>query len=127
MSKYNHCHYILEGKIPKEVSIFEWAKWFEKERDKRRINRTKLSNGTIISTVFVGVDLGFSSDKPLLFESMVFGEEYECMERYSNFDESINGHNKIVKELLKNGVCIIEEDGKIKEYTKFNRFEIMDI
>ena len=54
-------------------------------------------------------------------------EEDIDMERYSNFDESIDSHNKIVKDLLINGVCIIEEDGKIKDYTKFNRFEIMDI
>ena len=49
------------------------------------------------------------------------------MDRYSTFDESVDGHNKIVKELLKNGIHIIEEDGRKIDYTKFNRFEIMDI
>jgi hypothetical protein len=58
---------------------------------------------------------------------MVFEEENENMERYQDFDESIVGHNRIVKELLKNGVVIIKEDGGEIRYTKYNRFEIMDI
>ncbi len=126
MSAYDSKYYILKGKIPKKVSIFEWADWFE-ERDKRKIKRTKLSNGTIVSTVFLGVDHGFPSVEPLIFETMVFKEENEYMDRYSTFDESVDGHDKIVKELSRNGIYIIEEDGRKIDYTKFNRFEIMDI
>ena len=58
---------------------------------------------------------------------MVFGEESDCRDRYSTFDESVIGHNKVVKECLKNGVHIIKEDEKEVNYTKYNRFEIMDI
>ena len=104
----------------------KWAEWFEKI-DNRRVKRTKLSNGTSISTIFLGIDHGFSSNKLLLFETMAFEEENEYMERYSTFDESIIGHDKMVKEILRNGVYIIKENGEEIRYTKYNRFEIMDI
>ena len=122
-------HYILEGRIPKQVPLMEWARRFG-IIDNRRIKLTKFSKNIKISTVFLGVDHGFSDDEPILFETMIFGGERdeEC-ERYSTVDDSLEGHNKIVKEFLENGFNIIEEDIKFEKekFTKFSRFEIMDI
>ncbi len=125
----NMNHYILEGRIPKKVSLMELANWFE-EIDNRRIKLTKLSNKVDVSTVFLGVDHSFSDGDPILFETMIFGgDRNEECERYSSLDDSLKGHDKIVKEFLENGFNIIAEDIKFEKekFTKFNRFEIMEI
>ncbi len=122
-------HYILEGRIIERVSFMKWVNWFEK-KDNRRIKLTKLSNEIDVSTVFLSIDHDFSDNKPILFETMIFGgnRDEEC-DRYSTLDESLKGHNKIVKEFLEKGFKIIEEDIKFEKekFTKFSRFEIMDI
>jgi hypothetical protein len=73
-----------------------------------------------ISTVFLGLDHSFSEDEePLLFETLVFDGELEGeMERYSTWDEAVEGHAKMIKRC--GGMS--EEDEKIK-----NRFDILDL
>jgi hypothetical protein len=59
--------------------------------------------GTItISTVFLGIDHGFSSGPPVLFETMIFGgkhDQYQC--RSCTYDEAEEEHIKAV-EMVKN-------------------------
>ena len=121
-------HYLLDGKNIKEVSFRRWINDFGKID--RRIKFTKLSKNVDISTVFLGIDHGFDDDKTVLFETMIFGgdRDGECI-RYSTVDNSLDGHDKVVKEFLEKGFKIIAEDVKFKKekFTKFTRFEIMDI
>lgn len=59
-----------------------------------------------ISTVFLGMDHDLLSEheKPILFETMVFGGEYDSFQtRYSTYDQALEGHNKIVNS-LKDGI-----------------------
>ena len=122
-------HYILEGRTPKQVSLMEWASWFETIGN-RRIKLTKFSKNIKISTVFLGIDHNFYGGEPVLFETMIFGgdRDEECI-RYSSVDDSLKRHDKIVKEFLEKGFKIVEEDIKFEKekFTKFSRFEIMDI
>jgi hypothetical protein len=57
------------------ASLLEWATWFE-TNDKQRIIQQDyfLDDKFKVSTVFLGTNHNyFSSDKPLWFETMVFG------------------------------------------------------
>ncbi len=54
-----------------------------------------------VSTVFLGLDHGYNSDVPILFETRV-QSTYDCpyneeMERYATYDEARAGHEKWVK------------------------------
>ena len=90
-------HYILVGKEPQMVSIVEWGAWFQTED--RHVAKTDLpEHDAEVSTVFLGIDHLFGSEgPPLLFESMIFGGEYDQeMERYSTWDEAEAGHYRLV-------------------------------
>jgi hypothetical protein len=47
----------------------------------------------MVSTVFLGIDHNFGNGPPLLFETMVFGGEYDgYCKRYSTWEEAEGGH-----------------------------------
>lgn len=52
-----------------------------------------------ISTVFLGIDHGFgNTEKPILFETMIFGGKYDGWQRrYSTPEEARTGHDTAVK------------------------------
>jgi len=89
--------YILEGKIAKPTTdLIQWAKWFEKAN--RYVRKTDLSDGVSISTVFIGIDYSIFGDKPLLFETMIFGGQHDLFcKRYSTWEEAENGHEEAIK------------------------------
>lgn len=69
----------------------------------RRVRRTELSTGVVISTVFLGLDHNFlDRGPPHLFETLVFGGEhaYEMM-RYATWDEAVQGHLRMASKHLK--------------------------
>jgi hypothetical protein len=85
--------------------VFEWARWLETAD--RRVARTDVDAEVSVSTVFLGIDHNFFGDgEPLLFETMVFGEEkvgmllgraYSYREdlaqyRYSTWADAEQGH-----------------------------------
>ena len=90
--------YILDGhNVVVCDDLIKWAEWFEVAD--RTVARTKI--GVVkISTVFLGLDHQFSGGKPLLFETLVFGGELDGeMDRYSTWDEALNGHEKMVERV----------------------------
>jgi len=70
-------------------------------------NKTKhvneeLVNGNRVSTVWLGLDHNHFGGEPLLFETMIFnssGDDIYC-ERYSSWDEAVEGHKKAVQCVL---------------------------
>ncbi len=99
-------HYILENGVPRPVSLMEWAEWFETHERrilqdfvcKARANKT---TAVRVSTVFLGLDHNFfPGGPPLIFETMVFGDELnlEC-DRYSTLEEAEDGHLRMVKRV----------------------------
>lgn len=96
-------HYILDkdkNVIP--ATMEEWGEFFEKPD--RYLFSTKFENSVTVSTVFVGLPLGFTQDKenPLLFETMIFNGEYDGHEeRYSSYELAKQGHYRMVEALLK--------------------------
>lgn len=64
-------HYILEGREIKKVDLMTWAKWFEENRDKKRVVQDDIGD-LWVSTTFLGLDHSWGDGPPLLFETMVF-------------------------------------------------------
>ena len=87
--------YILDGKEPKPIEdLLEWAKAME--RQNRVVKQTQIGD-VKVSTVFLGLDHSFGGGAPLLFETMIFGgKEDGYQDRYSTWDEAIEGHKKAV-------------------------------
>lgn len=66
-------YWILKGhRAYKIKDIREWGEWFSKHYKERRVAYDKLSDGKIVSTIFLGLDHNFGSGRPILFETMVF-------------------------------------------------------
>jgi hypothetical protein len=88
-------HYILNisGDPVPEPDVMKWALWFEEHNNDRRIARTELPDGVVVSTVFLGLDHSFGRGEPLLFETMIFGGPHdETQDRYATRQAAINGH-----------------------------------
>lgn len=90
-----------------------WGKWFEENPGLRRVDFTEFKDefNTVVSTVFIGLDMNLSARKedgfypdPMVFESMVFSDnpDYDGYQwRYSTKDRAQEGHDYIVQEIYK--------------------------
>lgn len=81
----------------------EYYELYEPGTDARRVAETTLPGGVWISTVLLGLDHGFMSGRPIIFETMVFapprenelGDELDCV-RYATKQEAEAGHEVMV-------------------------------
>ena len=90
MSKY----YVLEGQTPKKADAREWAQWFERAGEQRRVAHNS-QDMVSVSTVFLGLDHQFGDGPPLLFETMIFGGEHDgWQDRCSTWDQALVMHCK---------------------------------
>lgn len=94
-------YYKLTGRLPVPVAdVIEWARWMETSGD-RHVAATDV--GPLhVSTVFLGLDHGFSNHPdapPILFETMIFGDDGEShhWDRYASWDEAERGHAAAVE------------------------------
>lgn len=94
--------YILsKGEPVEETDLIKWARWFEKAGNMRALARDEI-NGSVVSTVFLGMDYNFLGDgPPILWETMVFNKDRDSdlQQRYASKDEALRGHMEIVKKL----------------------------
>ena len=93
--------YVLDdqGNPVPETDPMVWARWFA-DVNKRRLAMTDLPGGGYVSTVFLGLDHGWSDGPPALWETMVFGVTGdETQERYTSHDDALAGHEAIVARL----------------------------
>jgi hypothetical protein len=65
----------------------------------RRVGRTQVTSECMVSTVFLGLDHGYTPGPPVVFETMVFGGpmDGEC-ERYCTWAEAVEGHARMVEK-----------------------------
>jgi hypothetical protein len=93
-------HYILDGHEPTPTDTATWTRWMTSAD--RTVARTAIGPDIIVSTVFVGLDLGGDPDKPVLFETEIMESgvaSTECRHvRYATWDEAEHGHRQIVRE-----------------------------
>lgn len=93
--------YILEGTTPKKCDdLIAWANWLE--NNNRTVIKTKTDDDSVeVSTVFLGLDHSFDSGNPLLFETLVFGGNFDGeMDRYSTWEQAEVGHAEMVKKVI---------------------------
>lgn len=91
--------YVLlpDGSVKPEPDLLKWAKWFE-ETD--RTIALDIVGNLRVSTVFLGIDHAFQEGvKPILFETMTFGDDLDRQQRYCTKEEALQGHAKLVAEL----------------------------
>ena len=100
-------HFNRQGEA---ISLEEWVRLFEKH-DYRIVKRSQLRNGTLVSTIWMGLDHGFGHGRRLLFETLVFprrrlgrppGEEWDG-ERYGTEQEARSGHYRLCRWWESNG------------------------
>lgn len=92
---------ISNGSVKKARSLGEWSFWYEDGWKTRGIRKTK-KDGVKVSTVFLGLEHGFGGGKPILYETMVFGGEYDqdIMQRYCTRTGALHGHKRLCKFLF---------------------------
>jgi hypothetical protein len=92
--------YILKGHKPVKCDDLMWWAWWFETAD--RHVRDTARDDVRVSTVFLGIDHGFSDDGPVLFETMLFvNGSGEQMERYCTWDEAEAGHERWVMKVFK--------------------------
>lgn len=93
-------HFILDGKKAIPIDDFmEWAKWYETA--KRIVKQTQLPGEVKVSTIFLGLDYGYHTDTPILFETMIFGGEHDqYCNRYSTYEEAEAGHQEAIEMIF---------------------------
>lgn len=69
----------------------EWAKVADMGHNK--VEFTEVTRDICISTVFLGIDHSFGDEDPVLFETMIFGGEFDQqMTRTSTLEEAKSCH-----------------------------------
>ncbi len=95
MTKY----YILDDKNNAvESTDIDCYRWKQMHPERARIGRTEIGLADV-STVFLGMDHGWGSEREL-FETMIFGGDRNDEQfRYATWDEAKAGHDRVVAEL----------------------------
>lgn len=110
-------NYILkDGKPVREPDTLKWAKWFEASitNGERIIEQTRLEPDILVSTVFLALDHSFGGDKPVLYETMIFGGEYDQHQRrYHTEEEARAGHMEALRLAAGASGVKAEDDGQI--------------
>lgn len=103
--------YILKNKKPILCDdIDEWCKLYKHEH----VAKTS-KGGVMVSTVFLGLDHNWGTGPPLVFETMIFGGQYdEEMWRYSIWEEAEEGHKKACQLVGLNLIYIVQKILNIK-------------
>lgn len=78
------------------ITMIEWSAQFD---DDRRVAHTKVA-GVEVSTLWIGIDHGDGMGPPQIFETMIFGGEYDGHQvRYATEEQAVDGHKHIVSRL----------------------------
>jgi hypothetical protein len=85
-------YYDFEGN---PIDVLEWARLFESAD--RVLARTRVGDGSEVSTVWLGLDYSFGQGTPLIYETMIFGGPHdEYQDRHPNRDAALAGHDQAV-------------------------------
>ena len=85
--------YILdENNKPIRSTIVDCGEWLNKNPERKAVKQENVDD-VRISTVFLGLDHAWNSDIPVLWETMIFGGEHDqYMDRYSSYEDALEGH-----------------------------------
>jgi hypothetical protein len=93
-------YYILgDDGEPVAVDLNTWAEWYETHFADRVVAKTETDN-ELVSTVFLSLDHAFLEPGPILFETMIFGGEYDQWQwRHQNRHQALAFHEQLVAAL----------------------------
>lgn len=85
----------------KELDLLEWGRLFE-DKEYQCVKQDQIGK-YLISTVWIGINLGLFTDHFQIFETMIFNKEgtEDYQDRYETEEEAIAGH-KIAVEYVNN-------------------------
>lgn len=79
------------------ISIAQWGELLTDEY--KRVVYDQIGD-VKVSTVWLGIDHSFGADVPIIFETMIFGGEYDShLRRYATEADAIKGHAEAVEDL----------------------------
>ena len=57
-------------------------------------------DGVKVSTIWLGLDHSFGGERPVIFETLIFGGEWDGdLRRYSTYAEALGGHAQAVNNV----------------------------
>jgi hypothetical protein len=88
---------LAEDHTPVPCTVEEWHQLFtmRARNDQRRVALDKLPDGTLVSTVFLGIDHSMGEGPPILFETMVRDprtRQWADQTRCATWDEALAMH-----------------------------------
>ena len=91
--KFEMRYYKLVGTLVVPIDdMWEWARAYEYDSPVRR----DVIDGSLVSTIFLGLDHGFNPDQPIVFETMIFPTElwdvYQT--RCSTYEQALTMHRE---------------------------------
>lgn len=90
--------YFFYDRKGREIDINEWGA-LKRNPGYSTIKQTVFPNGMWVSTVWLGMDLGWDQGPPLIFETMVFPSKGNFTEidskRYTTEEEAVEGHEEM--------------------------------
>lgn len=94
--------YILDSNNkPVAKPTLEVAEWLQNNQDRKIIKQEHIGD-IFISTVFLGLDHAWGSNIPVLWETMIFGGEHDqYQERYTSYEDALEGHKKALTLITK--------------------------
>lgn len=96
-------HYVLLGKLAVPCDMMTWARWLEEKSTERVVAQEYVGESYWVSTVFIGLDMSFRNDLPILFETMIFdnGGSGDYQERCGTWEEAIEMHETAVSQAMR--------------------------
>lgn len=110
--------YVLQGHEPRPARSWDEYAQFVSDFNNMCVRQDSLDGELLVSTVFLGLDHSLYAERPVLFETMVFGPtRYHLYQRrYCTWDEAVEGHAETLKmvqdeiaELLAKAGMLIKE------------------
>lgn len=79
-----------------KISVVDWVRMFANDDMNLAVDNVE---GTMISTVFTGLDMAVE-DEPVLWETMVFSDDERIageMRRWSTEEQALSGHKQMTQ------------------------------
>lgn len=81
--------------------MLEASQWLENNPSRKTVKRDEIGD-ILVSTVFLGLDHGWDSDVPVLWETMIFGGKHDqYQKRYTSYKDALKGHEKALMLIIK--------------------------
>ena len=100
MSDFEGWYILDKDNEPKAASTEDYLRWCQEFPTRKIIGKTTI-NDQNVSTVFLGLDHSYGGGSLVLWETMIFGGEYDQNQwRHTSQREARESHERIVKNLV---------------------------